>query len=150
MCIRDSRYGVRVGIIVSILIGCIGLLLCLSGFGGVAGLFIGVGLFGFIQTMIDMAGSLLTRGLFGTRDFDRSYAFICWWIPFTTAISAYVYSFMYTSTGTYNSAVWLALGCSLAAAILILSLIHIFGHQTGSVLVQKIPAVIKRFFAPHQ
>jgi len=115
----NDRYGVRVGIIVSILIGCGGLLLCLSGFGGVAGLFLGVGLFGFIQTMIDMAGSLLTRGLFGTRDFDRVYAFICWWIPFTTAVSAYVYSFMYTSTGTYDSAVWLALGCSLIAAVLI-------------------------------
>lgn len=115
----NDRFGARTGVIVSILIGCVGLLLCLSGLGGVAGLFIGVGLYGFIQTMIDMAGSLLTRGIFGTRDFDNIYAFICWWIPFTTAISAYVYSFMYTSTGTYDSAVWLALGCSLVAAVLI-------------------------------
>lgn len=115
----NDRYGARVGVIVSILIGCVGLLLCLLGLGGVAGLFIGVGLYGFIQTMIDMAGSLLTRGLFGTRDFDNIYAFICWWIPFTTAVSAYVYSFLYTSTGTYDSAVWLAMGCSLVAAVLI-------------------------------
>lgn len=115
----NDRFGVRVGIISSILIGCVGLLLCLSGLGGVAGLFIGVALYGFIQTMIDMAGSLLTRGVFGTRDFDRVYAFICWWIPFTTAISSYVYSFIYTTTGTYQSAIWLALGCSLGAALLI-------------------------------
>ena len=115
----NDRFGVRTGIIASILVGCVGLLLSLSGLGGVAGLFIGIGLYGFIQTMIDMAGSLLTRGFFGTRDFDHIYAFICWWIPFTTAVSAYVYSFMYTSTGTYDSAVWLAFGCSLAAAVLI-------------------------------
>lgn len=117
--ILNDRYGVRVGIISSILIGCIGLLLCLSGLGGISGLFVGVGLFGFIQTMIDMSGSLLTRAVFGTRDFDRIYAYICIWIPITTAFSAYVYSFLYTSTGTYDSAVWLAFTCSLAAAALI-------------------------------
>ena len=115
----NDRYGVRTGIIASIAIGCVGLVLCLFGAASVAGLFIGVGLYGFIQTMIDMAGSLLTRGLFGTRDFDRIYAFICLWIPFTTAVSAYVYSFIYTSTGTYDSAVWLALCCSIIAAVLI-------------------------------
>lgn len=115
----NDRYGARTGIIFSIFIGCVGLVLCLAGLGGVAGLFIGVGLFGFIQTMIDMAGSLLTRGLFGIRDFDQIYSYICLWIPFTTAVSAYAYSFIYTSTGTYDSAVWLALGCSVTAAVLI-------------------------------
>lgn len=115
----NDRYGVRVGIITSILIGCAGLLLCLSGFGGISRLFIGVALFGFIQTMIDMSGSLLTRTVFGIRDFDQIYAYICIWIPLTTAVSAYVYSFLYTAAGTYDSAVWLAFGCSIAAAILI-------------------------------
>ena len=115
----NDKYGVRVGIITSIAIGCVGLILCLTNIGSIALLFVGVGLFAFIQTMIDMSGSLLTRGVFGTKDFDRIYAFICLWIPLTTAASAYIYSFIYQSTGTYDSAVWLALGCSIVAAILI-------------------------------
>lgn len=115
----NDKYGVRVGIVTSVIIGCVGLLLCISGIGGVAGLFVGVGMFGFIQTMIDISGSLLTRGIFGTIDFDRVYSYICFWIPLTTAFSAYIYSFIYQKTGTYDSAVWLALACSLAAALLV-------------------------------
>ena len=82
--------------------------------------------------LIDKKGSrgvilvamIIGIALFVVRAFVTSfglaiYSYICLWIPFTTAVSAYAYSFIYTSTGTYDSAVWLALGCSVTAAVLI-------------------------------
>ncbi len=101
-----DKVNVAVGVTISVVIGIIGLVIwasggCVGNFG--LAMIAGV-LFGFLSTMIDMAAPLLTRKLFGMKDYTRVYSKVAMFVPLCScSIGMLLYPNLFMKTGSYHT-----------------------------------------------
>ena len=114
----NDRVSPRFGISISIIAGIVGLILLVVTPFGAVGIFIAAFCFGLDLGLANMAPPLLTRKVFGIKDFNRIYSIVAITIPLTGAVMSLVYSGIYDSTGSYIGGLILALGVDFLALFL--------------------------------
>ncbi|MBR2667351.1 MAG: MFS transporter [Oscillospiraceae bacterium] len=117
-----DKVNVAVGVTISVGLGIIGLIIFASGAcAGRFGLAMAGGvLFGFLTTMIDMAAPLLTRKVFGLKDYTRVFSLVAMFVPLCScSIGMMGYPRIFMKTGSYTSVFIIGICGALISTVLL-------------------------------
>ena len=118
----NDRKGVAAGVTVSVVIGIIGMLIMLFMIDNSGTQFVlacvACALIGFLCTMIDMAAPILTRTIFGIKEYTSIYSVVCMFIPLISALGMAMYSTLIAKAGNANTALTIAIIAAIVSIVI--------------------------------
>ncbi len=121
----NDRKGVAAGVTVSVVIGIVGMLIMLFMIDNSGTQFVlacvACALIGFLCTMIDMAAPILTRTIFGIKEYTSIYSVVCMFIPLISALGMAMYSTLIAKAGNANTALTIAIIAAMGSVVICFS-----------------------------
>lgn len=97
----NDRFGPKISICFSLVMGIIGIVLLVNGKLAEALVIAGAFCFGFGFALLNTGGPLITRTVLGKKEYSRIYSYIAASIALTSAFAQSFYGFVYDLAGSY-------------------------------------------------
>ncbi len=106
---------VKAGVVTAVTSGILGIgIMALFGGSGLVALYLGAFLFGVFFASTTVTTSLMTRGIFGSRDYGRIFSVVATVATLSSAFSSAIWGALIRATGSYYVMLYVGLGVMLA------------------------------------
>lgn len=113
----NDNFGALTATFVTCALGAIGMFV-LIGAGSPNMLYVGASLFGLAFGLPTVEPPIVTRSIFGSKEYSAIFAYITMGTALIGGIGTYIFGYIFDLTGSFKGAIWLCLACYILAFVL--------------------------------
>ena len=115
-----DKVGSIIGNVVCVVIGALGVvMILLTGGANAVVFYVGVALFGFAFVPLTMGSALLTKEIFGDKDYSNVFSYVTFITLISSGLTPLIYAQIYDRSGSYTGCLVLAVVVSVIQLVLV-------------------------------
>lgn len=127
----NDKFGSLTATFVTCTLGAAGMLVLISA-GSATMLYVGASLFGLAFGLPTVQPPIITRAIFGSKDYSAIFSYITMGTALIGGIGTYIFGYIFDLTGSFKGAIWLCLICYIVAFLM-----TVIAVKTGQAIKQR-------------